>query len=153
MRENWHITFCKCTIQSYQTRSSNLFSASPLLSRKHRVILLPITLFSYYQPKKKLLYVDCDELFIIFTWFIIIFIPLVRVCYIEIVVKLWYKVYGLRSLALCLVRWNLGRTENIRRKMRWKIEFFSIWKWEENKRNGKRKFSVRTHKFFSPQFG
>ena len=65
---------------------------------------------------------------------------------------MWYKVCGLRSLALRLVRWNLGRTENIGRKMRWKIEFFSIWKWEENKRNGKREkiFCPDPQIFFPP---
>ena len=59
------------------------------------------------------------------------------------------------SLTLCLVGWNLGRMENVRRKMEWKIEFSSVWEWEENRWSGKsgRKFFLSGPQIFSSQIG
>ena len=59
------------------------------------------------------------------------------------------------SLTLYLVGWNLGRMENVRKKMGWKTEFSSVWEWEENRGSGKpgRKFSLPGPQIFSSQIG
>ena len=48
------------------------------------------------------------------------------------------------SLTLCLVEVNLGRMENLERKIGWKIVFSTVWQREENIEDGKpgRKFSL-----------
>ena len=48
------------------------------------------------------------------------------------------------TLTLCLVRVNLGRMENMGRKMLRKTVFFTVWQVEENRKRGKlgRKFSL-----------
>ena len=67
-----------------------------------------------------------------------------------------FKRFGLGSrLRLCLDGWNIGRMENIRRKMGWKTQFSTVWEWEENRGSGKlgRKFSPWAHKYFPPKLG
>ena len=59
------------------------------------------------------------------------------------------------TLTLCLVGWNLGRIENIGRKIGQKTEFSSVWEQIENRKGGKpgRKFSLPGPQIFSSQIG
>ena len=59
------------------------------------------------------------------------------------------------ALILCLVGGIIGRMENNGWKMVWKTMFSTIWEAKENREDGKsgRKFSSRTHQFFSSQIG
>ena len=56
---------------------------------------------------------------------------------------------------LCLVGVNLGRMENIGRKIRQKTVFFTVWQKKENKEEGKpgRKFSLSGPQNSSSQIG
>ena len=59
------------------------------------------------------------------------------------------------TLTLCLVGKNLGRMENIRRKIEWKIVFSTVWQKRENRKEGilGRKFSLLGPQIFSSQIG
>ena len=59
------------------------------------------------------------------------------------------------SFTLCLVGGIIGRMENNGWKMVWKTVFSTVWEAKENREDGKsgRKFSSRTHQFFSSQIG
>ena len=68
-----------------------------------------------------------------------------------------YKIKGRLTCAftLCLVGGIIGRMENNRWKLVWKTVFFTVWEAKENREDRKsgRKFSSRTHQFFSSQIG
>ena len=68
-----------------------------------------------------------------------------------------YKIKGrlMCAFTLCLVRGIIGKMENNRWKMVWKTVFFTVWEAKENREDRKsgRKFSSRTHQFFSSQIG
>ena len=57
------------------------------------------------------------------------------------------------TLTLCLVGVNLGRMENIGRKIEWKTVFSTVWQTRENREEGKpgRKFSPSGPQIFSSQ--
>ena len=57
------------------------------------------------------------------------------------------------SFTLCLVWVNLGRMENIGRKIEWKTVFSTVWQTRENREEGKpgRKFSLTGPQIFSSQ--
>ena len=60
-----------------------------------------------------------------------------------------------RSFTLCLVGGIIGRMENNGWKMVLKTVFSTVWEAKKNRDDGKsgRKFSSRTHQFFSSQIG
>ena len=62
---------------------------------------------------------------------------------------------SMERLTLCLVGGIIGRMENNGWKMVWKTVFSTVWEAKENREDGKfgRKFSFRTHQFFSSQIG
>ena len=59
------------------------------------------------------------------------------------------------SLTLCWVGVNLGRMENIGRKIKWKTMLSIVWQTRENRDEGKprRKFSLPGPQIFSSQIG
>ena len=66
---------------------------------------------------------------------------------------LWTKLKY--NITLYLVGGIIGRMENNGWKMVWNTVFSTVWEAKENREDGKsgRKFSSRTHQFFSSQIG